>query len=542
MSKTGDTKRKIVEMLEEKNGTLTDISKKLGLAPSTVSQHLQEMIDEGIIKPVDGRPRKWKYYEINRNAHYSNQNRDSQLPIKRWRYALPIAVVAVLLVIAGVFYTYTNTQNVSAQQVYLAPGSSVPIGSTLFTVSDAPTSYNISALYVTVDNASIHSTTGKWYKIPLQVKSFDLIALDNISKVLSGISLGNGTYNEIILQISNVTATVNGTNQSVYLPNHKLSIFGRFNISNGTTNWINIDFNLENSLHITKNGKIVMLPVLFIRHINDNSLDVNDSTIVIARGDGRVREMFEEGMEVNGNMISNYTASQNVSIAALADGRFNENGTENAPIIIRGDHGLFIGGDAAAFLNISNYTNVTTANLISVGRCSSAYINENVGPANQVIVARRCCMVAGSGTNALTEINNSNASATASANISGCCFFGATSNGQSLVALRVCHPRQVGGAVPIPISVGADISRDQLNNGMYIRAWATNAAVPYGINISVPSSSGGNFSTEANCELENGALQCHSYHHVDIADIRGIISTGVGAGLNKTNLSIIGGR
>lgn len=70
----GDTKRRIIELLDQKSKTLTDLSGKLGLAPSTISQHLQELMDWGSIRLVDDRPRKWKYYEVNREQGANNTN------------------------------------------------------------------------------------------------------------------------------------------------------------------------------------------------------------------------------------------------------------------------------------------------------------------------------------------------------------------------------------------------------------------------------------------------------------------------------------
>lgn len=538
MGRTGDTKRRILEILEQKNGTLTDISRKLDLAPSTVSQHLQELVDEGVIKQVDDRPRKWKYYEINKNRYPPIQNNNNQMPIKRWRYAIPIAVVAIALVLASLFYMSGSVQTTAAQQIYLAPGAAAPLGSTLFTISDAPTSYNITSLFVTVDNVSIHSaTTGKWYKIPLQTKTFDLIQLRNISKLLSGVSLNSGIYNEIVLQISNVTAVINGSNQSVYLPTGKLRIVGAINISNTTTNWVNIDFNLENSLHIMSNGEIVMLPVLFIRHVNDDSLNLNQSTIIIAHAPGRLREFFEEGMNTNGDLIANYTTSQNVSITSSASDQFNENGPSAIPIIIRGAHGLFIGEDAGAFLNTNangnytNYTNYTNNRSITAPepiirpglpfrKCPAT---ANL-PASSNITANssaevRCCgigrplPVAGSANlSTWNESGNESGNATAALRF-GCCGYGVYPEAGNQISTvgGLCFPR----IRPIPVwgnktPIGTNISISAINNGVYING-RTNLVSS--ANLSIQSNASGNFVTMG-CEVENGALQCNRYLHM----------------------------
>lgn len=489
MSKTGDTKRRILEMLNQKSETLTSISRKLDLAPSTVSQHLQEMVDEGMIKQVDDRPRKWKYYEVNKNRGiYVHQESHA---VKRWRYAIPIAVIALLFVAAALFYTSTS-QNVVAQQVYLSPGSNVPSGSTVFSVSDTPTSYNITGLFVTVDNLSIHSaTTGKWYKVPLQLNNFNLIDLKNISKVLSGVKLKNGIYDEIVIHIKNVTTQINGTNETVYLPSDKLIVIGNFNITNSTTNWINIDFNLENSLHILKDGKIVMLPVLFVRHVNDNSLNVNQSTIIIAAAPGNVRELIESGMNMNGNMITNYTTSQNVSIAVLAGGQLAQNGTMNTPIIIRTRRSMFIGLYAGRILNISNYTN------------SNGSITANASTASVSAFLVRCKPV---------SVNETVSNSTAIVSTAGECCSYKREIGGAIQIVRICTPSR--GAVP-PIRIGEEkiigtsISQSQLNNGSYITSIGTPVPVPItsGANL---SNSSINISGNMGCMFENGALQCVS--------------------------------
>ena len=64
MSKPFETKKEILEILSKKNKTLTDISRELDLAPSTVNQHLRELEEVGAIKLAEEQhSRKWKYYE-----------------------------------------------------------------------------------------------------------------------------------------------------------------------------------------------------------------------------------------------------------------------------------------------------------------------------------------------------------------------------------------------------------------------------------------------------------------------------------------------
>ncbi len=63
MVKNMKTKKAILNILSVKPKTLTDISKELELAPSTISQHLVELKTKGAIRQVDNPyVKKWKYY------------------------------------------------------------------------------------------------------------------------------------------------------------------------------------------------------------------------------------------------------------------------------------------------------------------------------------------------------------------------------------------------------------------------------------------------------------------------------------------------
>lgn len=63
MSRTLQTKKIILKILADRAKTLSDISRELQLAPSTISQHLRELMMIGAIHQVDNPfVKKWKYY------------------------------------------------------------------------------------------------------------------------------------------------------------------------------------------------------------------------------------------------------------------------------------------------------------------------------------------------------------------------------------------------------------------------------------------------------------------------------------------------
>jgi predicted transcriptional regulator len=65
MSQTNETKQKILLLLSGKQQTMSELSRELQLAPSTVSEHLKALKEEGVIEQVDN-PfiKKWKYYYV----------------------------------------------------------------------------------------------------------------------------------------------------------------------------------------------------------------------------------------------------------------------------------------------------------------------------------------------------------------------------------------------------------------------------------------------------------------------------------------------
>jgi len=66
--KKGETKKEIIKLLSAKDKTLIDICRLLGLAPSTINQHLKELQEIGAVRLADDQhSRKWKYYHIAEN-------------------------------------------------------------------------------------------------------------------------------------------------------------------------------------------------------------------------------------------------------------------------------------------------------------------------------------------------------------------------------------------------------------------------------------------------------------------------------------------
>jgi len=58
-----DTRVDILKKLAEHKLTLTDLAQEMNMSPSTIKEHLDRLVDVGLIEQVD-RGMKWKYYRL----------------------------------------------------------------------------------------------------------------------------------------------------------------------------------------------------------------------------------------------------------------------------------------------------------------------------------------------------------------------------------------------------------------------------------------------------------------------------------------------
>ncbi len=102
MGKIFETKERILKMLKNKPRTREEIAKELGLSPSTISQHLEELEEMGLVKKQDHRhSKRWKYYEINQLGYEKDISGNMN-------YSRALSIVIVIVVIALVGYLATN--------------------------------------------------------------------------------------------------------------------------------------------------------------------------------------------------------------------------------------------------------------------------------------------------------------------------------------------------------------------------------------------------------------------------------------------------
>lgn len=350
MSKTWDTKQRILELLKSHKMTLTEISKRLDLAPSTVNQHIRELLEMDAIRQVPNEfVTKWKYYQVNPqfNGVEETTVKTSSMPSPFFRV---VSVLILLAVVGLILISSHGPSSVSASALSVNPGT------TLFSISDSPTVSTIDSLNITVNSAMVQSTSGKWYTIIDTPKSYNLVALRNISQILAGANLSAGSYDQLVLSLANVSAVVNNQSVNVFLPNSDLKIIGTFNISpsSNSTSWVNLDVNLEKSLFITPNGGVVLLPVITLMSSDGANLSLANNGIITVESVGRTTANIQTAMNLNGSLMANsQPLPQNTQLNVTTKGKITLVSTPNAKrtIVIDTPYRVIV---------ITNATNLTS--------------------------------------------------------------------------------------------------------------------------------------------------------------------------------------
>ncbi len=73
-----DTRVSILKSLGRRRKMLTELSKQLGMSPSTVKEHMDSLSDAGLVVQIDD-GHKWKYYELTRKGENVLNPHDSKI-------------------------------------------------------------------------------------------------------------------------------------------------------------------------------------------------------------------------------------------------------------------------------------------------------------------------------------------------------------------------------------------------------------------------------------------------------------------------------
>ena len=121
MSKTLETKKKILDLLKEREMTVTELSQILGLSGPTIAQHISELQAMGAIEKMDNEHfKKLKFYKMKENPMFSSTTLS-----KLFLGIFVVVIIGILLYIYGV-YNYSNNTQKSEALLYV--GNSISVG------------------------------------------------------------------------------------------------------------------------------------------------------------------------------------------------------------------------------------------------------------------------------------------------------------------------------------------------------------------------------------------------------------------------------
>lgn len=130
-------------------------------------------------------------------------------------------------------------------------------------VTDAP-AYDVSAINVTVSDIEVHKGGGEagWTSVIKEDRSFDLLELRGVERVLGSNEVDAGKYTQIRMDVKYVTVTIDGEPRSAMLPSGKLKLPGSFEVERDKTTVLTLDFDADRSLVITGRGEVIFKPVV----------------------------------------------------------------------------------------------------------------------------------------------------------------------------------------------------------------------------------------------------------------------------------------
>ena len=108
----------------------------------------------------------------------------------------------------------------------------------------------------------MNNTTAGWFTIIEEGKEFDLIQLRNVTELIGKENLAVGNYTQIRFNVTKANVTIDGIVYNLTIPSKTIKLIKPFNITEGVTTTLILDFDADESIHETGNNKYMFKPTI----------------------------------------------------------------------------------------------------------------------------------------------------------------------------------------------------------------------------------------------------------------------------------------
>ncbi len=144
-----------------------------------------------------------------------------------------IAVAVVVLVAVAAFGVFTAV-------LLMAPTGTLQIG-----VKDAPPTGAVSHIYLWISDITLQGSGNGTTTYRVNSTSFDLLGLQNVTKMLGKNSVPTGNYTMVRFSVTKAIATVSGTNVTLNVPSGEIKVPVHFTIASGKSTTVVLDIAVD---------------------------------------------------------------------------------------------------------------------------------------------------------------------------------------------------------------------------------------------------------------------------------------------------------
>lgn len=138
------------------------------------------------------------------------------------------------------------------------------VGTIQIFVTDPPAP-NVANVWVEISKIEVHRAAGpdsEWITIVDQPVVFDLLKITEVQKFLGSQEVPEGTYTQVRFMVTQATVIVDGEEHTASIPSGKLKLIRPFQVAQGETTLVLLDFDGSRSLYITGGGDFKLEPTV----------------------------------------------------------------------------------------------------------------------------------------------------------------------------------------------------------------------------------------------------------------------------------------